>query len=92
MESIVTDLKIRECYICQSGGDLALHHMMHGTASRRKADEDGLVCWLCPRCHTALHDKGFHDKDLMQQAQLAWMEHHKTGSDEFIKRYGKSYL
>lgn len=89
--SIVTDLNERECFICGRGGDLALHHMLHGS-NRQKADEDHLVCWLCPECHTALHDKGHKDKDLMQVAQMAWQKTNKKGIGEFISRYGKNYL
>ena len=89
--SIVTDLKRHECYICGIGGDLALHHMLHGN-KRRLADEDGLTCWLCPRCHTNLHDHGIKDRDLEQIAQQAWQRHNKQGIPAFIKRYGVNYL
>lgn len=89
--SIVADLHQRECYICHYGGDLELHHMIHGS-NRALADEDRLTCWLCNRCHRALHDRGYHDRLLQQEAQFAWMRHNHKGVDEWIARYGKSYI
>lgn len=68
------------------------HHCLHG--SRRKlAEEDGLKVHLCPRCHMALHDTGLGDKYLEQIAEETWLETHPgTTVEDFIKRYGKSYL
>ena len=90
-ESIVTNLEDRRCYICGYQGDLALHHMLHGT-NRKKADEDGLTCWLCVPCHTRLHDQGYKDRDLQMVAQMCWQKHYGLGIPGFIARYGKSYL
>lgn len=64
---------------------------MHGSANRKKADEDGLTVLLCADCHMDLHDHGIGDRLLMQVAQSCWEQ--KYGSrEDFIKRYGKSYL
>lgn len=69
-----------------------VHHCIHGFANRKLADEDGLTVKLCHTCHRLLHDKGYHDKDLQRWAQESWMEHYGKTIDDFIKRYGKSYL
>lgn len=39
-----------------------------------------------------LHDKGTCDRELQKIAQRAWMEHNKKCINDFIDRYGKSYL
>ena len=89
MRSIIHDSD--ECYIC---GRYATerHHVMHGTANRRLADEDGLTVMLCYVCHKNLHDKGWYDRDLQRLAQERWMEYYNKSEDEFRSRYGKSYL
>ena len=68
------------------------HHCVHGLGRRKLADEDGLIVPLCHVCHRLLHDKGYHDKDLQKWAQKAWMEHYGKSANDFIQRYGKSYL
>lgn len=68
------------------------HHCIHGQGRRALADEDGLVVMLCPTCHRALHDKRYHDRDLQVLAQLAWEVHYSKSAQDFIDRYGKSYL
>ena len=45
MKSIISDAK--KCYICGSVHDLEKHHCVFGTASRKKADRDGLWVYLC---------------------------------------------
>ena len=95
MKSIMQDDQC--CYICKKLGYytykyLELHHALHGFANRRLADKDGLTVWLCKYHHTALHDKGEHDKELQKEAQVRWMEYYEKSIDEFRSRYGKSYL
>lgn len=69
-----------------------LHHCLHGTSRRKLADEDGLTVYLCRPHHAALHDKGLYDLVLQQEAQQAWMDYYHKSVEDFIKRYGKSYL
>lgn len=88
MKSIIQDTK--ECYLCGRSDSLESHHAIHGTANRKLADQDGLTVWLCIDCHTNLHQRGWHDKELKQVAQTAW-ERAYGAREEFIKRYGKSY-
>lgn len=87
----------RECYICANLGFhtykyLELHHCIHGNANRRIADKDGLTVWLCKYHHARLHDNGEWDKELQKLAQQKWMEVYERGVDEWISRYGKSFL
>lgn len=84
------------CFICakyKSRYVLATdtHHCL--TASRRQlADQDGLTVRLCARCHSRLHDKSEHYRDLQQIAEKAWLDHNNASIDDWIKRYGKNYL
>lgn len=81
------------CYNCyRTDRGLHVHHCLHGTANRKKADEDGLVVYLCSTCHTLVHDKACRlDEALEMTAQRAWMRAY--GDEEaFVKRYGKSFL
>ena len=68
-----------------------VHHCIHGS-NRKLADEDGLTVNLCPLCHMMVHDKGYYDKELERVAQIAWMEHYHLNENDFIERYGKSYI
>lgn len=82
----------RKCYVCGSEYDLEKHHCIFGTANRSKADSDGLWVYLCHRDHQAVHNQDIWEKKALQEiAQTKYEE--KTGSrEDFIKRYGKSYL
>ena len=89
-ESIIQ--KERECYFCFRTTGLQRHHCLHGTASRKKADADGLTVWLCHQCHAALHDHGAGDDALKVLAQRVWMREYNATEQDFRFRYGKSYL
>lgn len=91
----------KECYMCRKlfgpyvdlpYKGLELHHMIPGTANRKKSDKYGLVVWLCPKHHRYIHSSGgaFDMKDMKAYAQLRF-EHDHT-REEFIKEFGKSYL
>lgn len=67
------------------------HHMLHGP-NRSLADADHLVCGLCENCHRLLHDAGYHDLDLQQDAERAWLKTYNKTIDDFISRYGKNYI
>ena len=68
------------------------HHCLHGTGRRKLADKDGLTVYLCVCCHNALHDKGLYDLVLQRLAQETWQSHYNKTKEDFIARYGKSYL
>lgn len=79
------------CFIC-GAYPTECHHAIHGFANRKLADKDGLTVRLCHTCHMNLHDKGLNDRLLQKTAQIKWMEHNNASVEDFIKRYGKSYL
>ena len=90
-QSVIFQEDNRKCYLCGSWDASDRHHVLHGTANRKKADEDGLTVMLCHRCHMRLHDQGIGDRLLQQVGQKVWEE--KYGDREaFIARFGKSYL
>lgn len=94
MKSIITDSK--RCYICKKLGfesdGTEEHHMIHGTANRSLADADGLTCQLCHYHHVRLHDHNEWDRELQKEAQGKWMEHYGKSVEDWIARYGESFL
>lgn len=95
MKSIITDddwCFIHRIYLHADIPGTENHHCIHGFANRKLADADGLTVRLCHNCHRLLHDKGYHDKDLQRMAQECWMQENNKTKEDFIKRYGKSYL
>lgn len=94
--SIVTD-DTKHCYICKKYLGIKVdavheHHMIHGTANRSLADKDHLVCGLCAKCHRLLHDNNYHNLDLQQDAERAWLKEYNKTTADFIARYGMNFL
>lgn len=81
------------CELCGKplNGQRHLHHIFEGTANRKKSDEDGMTCYLHPCCHLWLHDHPRSMLNLKQRAQTIWEKELGT-REQFIKRYGRSYL
>lgn len=79
-----------KCRICGTTYGLEVHHMIHGYGRRKKADEYGLVCYLCRNCHRLLHDTRMCDLELQQEAQRKFEQDHSR--EEFIQVFGKSYI
>lgn len=94
MKSIITNCK--GCFICGSYYGLNTHHVIYGVGKRGLADKDGLTVPLCLYHHTG--QMGVHhgntklDRQLKRLAQKRWKEFFKKTDDDFIQRYGKSYL
>lgn len=84
------------CFLCYKRGIInrgnEVHHMIFGTGKRKLADEDGLTVHLCSLHHKMLHDRGDYKRDLQELAQATWMEHYNGTKEDFIRRYGISYL
>ena len=84
------------CFLCGRFGPVEKHHLLHGTGRRQLAEEDGLYIFLCSNCHTlspnAVHNNPKVDRMLQAYGQKIWKE--KTGGtdEDFIRRYGKSYM
>lgn len=93
MDSIIQKEKV--CYICGTTSNLHKHHIFFGTANRKLSEEDGCVVYLCVNHHTGLqgvHNNHRLDLDLKQKCERAWIRHFNKSIEDFIKRYGKSYI
>lgn len=93
-KSILQDKK--ECYITKSTNNLHKHHIFGGTANRKLSEEDGMWIWLRADWHN-LSDYGVHfnkelDLKLKRIAQKRWQEYYHKTKEDFIKKYGKSYI
>lgn len=83
----------KKCFVCGSR-TVHLHHTLYGTANRKKSDEWGCWCYLCPNHHTG--KEGVHngnkvlDTYLKQYTQRKFEELY--GHDQFIKVFRKNYL
>lgn len=89
--SILQDKPV--CIVC-GATEAEIHHVFFGNPSREHCDEDGLWVWACPY-HHRLSAKSFHfckamDDNLKEYAQKTYEMTHTR--DEFINRYGRSYL
>lgn len=87
---------MERCFICGRIANLEKHHCLHGTANRKKAEQDKLYVKICPECHrgtNGVHGKNGHDLDeyLKQRAEKKYLDAGHT-IEEFIQRYGKNYL
>lgn len=92
--SIISNRK--ECFICGKKTNLHLHHIIFGK-NRKKADQDGLVVYLCYEHHegtNGVHGKNGHALDMIlkKEAEIKWLENTGKTVDDFIERYGKNYL
>ena len=73
------------------------HEIFFGTANRKKSIEDGLVVFLHPEIHRGeygVHGKYGHqfDLDLKRKGQQRWQKYYNKTKEDFIARYGKSYI
>lgn len=83
---------MKRCYLC---GCVATdrHHMLNGLAYRSKADEYGLVVWLCRKCHNEVHfgprSRELSDR-LRKEAQLLFEK--KYPDKDFQRIFRINYL
>lgn len=89
------------CFLCALlEGDtrqqygLHKHHVFFGTANRKLSEEDGLYIYLCMRHHETGPDAVHVNKGTRVMLQIYAQEaYEKTHTrEEFIKRYGRSYI
>lgn len=93
MKSIIQNKK--ECYLCKTTVSLNEHHIFFGTANRKLSEKDGLKVFLCLEHHkgqAGVHNNRDLDVFFKQIAQKRWEEFYEKTEEEFIKRYGKSFL
>lgn len=92
-KSIIDPMATR-CFLCQKRKSLEVHHIFHGTARRRLADEDGMIVHICRDCHRKLHEMpgGEMEKSLQEFGEEHWMFYYDKTKEDFIRRYGKNYI
>ena len=72
------------------------HEIFFGGRNRHKSIEDGLIVFLPPELHN-MSSLGVHfnkelDLELKQKAETRWLECYNKTVEDFIERYGRSYL
>lgn len=88
---------MEHCYICGSY-PVAWHHIVNGTANRKKSIKYGLVVFIKPEDHNmseyGVHNRKGHEFDmyLKKIGQERAMDEYKWTTDEFINIFGKSYI
>ena len=85
----------KACYVCGTTLNLHLHHIFYGTANRKLSDADGCVVYLCQSHHTGalgVHHVRKLDLTLKARCQIEWQKQYNKTTEDFIKRYGRSYI
>lgn len=84
--------KDKVCLLTGGTDNLERHHMLFGTANRNKCEVDGLWCWLTHTKHQEIHNQDVESKRYLQELAQKTYEKEIGTREQFIKRYGKSYL
>lgn len=97
--------KVDVCPICHVDYASVKHHLIFGSSKRRLADEDNLCLWICDDCHTMgsltarIHDNIAAEalskmlgQSMYECDRVAEGCTKEQARQEFIKRYGLSYL
>ena len=84
------------CFFCGRPADCE-HHLLFGKGIRDLAEEDGLKVPVCNNCHTIGTLSGrVHDNSKAEQLSKmlgqAIFENKIGTREQFMKRYGRSYL
>lgn len=91
-KSIMQDEK--ECYLTGATEGLHKHHILHGTANRKKAEQWGCWCWLRWDWHNmtrySVHQDHNLDLKLKRECQMRFEALH--GRETWMKVFGKNYL
>lgn len=91
MKSIMPTEKGR-CYLCGARGFTHEHHVFPGTARRKLSEEHGLKVYLCPSCHTRIHEDEAFARILKKHTEKMWMVENDKGIEDFIAVFGKNYI
>lgn len=83
-----------KCFACGMAYGTEEHHVFPGNPNRRHSEEDGLKVRLCHFCHEKAHSSRRDGIDLLKALQRCGQaKYEETHSrEDFIKRYGRSYL
>lgn len=93
--SILTN-DLEHCIEC-GRNNCEKHEVFFGTANRKLSIEDGLVIPLCKAEHHKGNLIGIHQDQKLNEkwkkkAQRKWQEYYGRTKEDFIKRYGRSYI
>lgn len=83
----------KKCALCETTRNLEKHHVMHGTANRRLADQYGLWIWLCPEHHRGKmspHHNAAIDQAFKMAGQKAFEEIYSH--EEWMRVFVRNYL
>ena len=85
----------KKCMVCKTTQNIHIHEVFFGK-NRKKSIEDGMCVYLCGLHHN-LSNQGVHfnhllDEKLKQIAEQRWLEYYDKDVNDFIDRYGRSYL
>ena len=83
-----------QCAICGSPY-VEIHHIFYGTANRRHSEKLGYVIPLCYKHHRDSHEGIHFNKNMAvyyKRIAQTHFEDNLGNRDEFINRFGKSYL
>lgn len=92
-KSIIQDNK-EICFVCKRYiyGKIDPHHIFNGSANRKKSDEDKMIIYTHRICHEQIHNNEKLDLKIKAFAQNKWQEYYRKSREDFIKRYGISYI
>lgn len=93
MRSIITNE--RKCYVCGSEINLERHHIIFGTAGRKKSEKYGLTVMLCQEHHRGtfgVHGKNGAElnKKLKIEGQRAFEANHSH--EDWMNIFHKNYM
>lgn len=82
------------CYVCGRRAEKLDRHEIFGASSRQRSKELGLWVMLC---HQSCHLGGVHAFPskylyLKEKAQRVAMKHYGWTKDDFIRKFGRSYI
>ena len=90
MKSILQSRKV--CWVC-GNPNVEEHHVLYGSANRKKAEKFGLKIYLCQEHHTGrtgVHFNKTLDEILKKFAQTKFEETHSH--EEWMDIFHKNYL
>lgn len=85
------------CYLCGGQGTSLDRHHVFGGPSRNASERYGLTVYLChDECHifgkNAVHKNAERNRRLKQDVQRKAMKYYGWNFDDWLQRFGKSYL
>lgn len=87
---------LSHCYLCGRSNCKLDRHEVWASSNRQKSKRLGAWVMLChDGCHLGAYGVHYNAETgyaLKRQAQEIAMEHYRWSTEDFIERFGKSYL